>query len=156
MLGVKLALSVIHVLVGAAWFGAMFYSLTVLHPRAALFFKDNERFEAFIANVSDGARWKVLGACLLIAISGLGLTFINWPSSPSPLWLVLVGLKLALFLAALALFCYTSWWLWPARIFAAPEDIPTFQRKFRVIAQSLIVLVGLNLALGVAAHLLRK
>lgn len=154
MLVVKLALSIIHVLVGAAWFGAMFYSLTVLHPRAALFFKDNERFEAFIASVSDGARWKVLGACLLVAASGLGLVFINWPSSTSSLWLLLVGLKLALFLLALILFCYTSWWLWPGRIFAVPEDIPTFQRKFRLIAQSLIVLVGLNLTLGVAAHFL--
>ena len=149
----KLALSITHVLVAAAWFGAMFYSLTVLHPRAALFFKKNEDFETLITTVSAGARWKVLGACFLIAVSGIGLAIINWPSPVPPIWLLLVGLKLALFLVALALFSYTSWWLWPARVFAAAEEIPMFQRKFRLIAWSLIVLVGFNIALGVAAHI---
>lgn len=154
MLVFKLALSMTHVLVAAAWFGAMFYSLTVLHPRAALIFKKNEDFEAFITTLSDGARWKVLGACFLIAVSGIGLAIINWRSPVPSIWLVLVGLKFALFLVALAFFSYTSWQLWPARVFAATEDIPTFQRKFRLIGWSLIVLVGVNIALGVAIHIL--
>jgi len=153
MLVLQLALSVTHVLVAAAWFGAMFYSLTVLHPRAALFFKKNEDFEALITTMSAGARWKVLGACLLLAASGIWLTLINWRSPVPSIWLVFIGLKLALFLVALALFSYTSWWLWPARVFATAEELPLFQRKFRWIAWSLTVLVGLNIALGVAAHI---
>lgn len=153
MLAVKLALSMIHVLVAAAWFGAMFYSLTVLHPRAALFFRKNEAFEAFITTVSGGARWKVLGAASLTAVSGIGLAIINWRTPVPSIWLVFVGVKLGLFLMALALFSYISWRLWPARVFATTEEIPLFQRKFRLMAWSLMVLVGLNMALGVAAHL---
>ena len=154
MLFLKLALSMTHVLVAAAWFGAMFYSLTVLHPKAALFFKKAEDFEALITTLSDGARWKVLAACFLIAVSGAGLAIINWRSPVRSIWLILVALKLALFLVALALFSYTSWRLWPARVFATAEEIPLFHRKFRLIAWSLIFLVGFNIALGVAAHIL--
>lgn len=150
----KLALSTTHVLVATAWFGAMFYSVTVLHPRAVPFFKKDTDFEAFITTVSAGARWKVLGACFLIAASGIGLAIIKWRSPVPSIWLVLVGLKLTLFLMALGLFSYTSWRLWPARVFATSEDIPRFQRKFRLIAWSLIVLVGFNMPLGVAVHIL--
>jgi len=95
-----------------------------------------------------------LGACFLLAVSGIGLAIINWPSPVPATWLVLVGVKLALFLMALALFSYASWRLWPARVFATTKEIPLFQRTFRLIAWSLIVLVGLNKALGVAAHIL--
>lgn len=148
----QLALSTIHVVVAAAWFGAMFYSLTVLHPRAAAFFEKDVDFEAFITTVSDGARWKVLAACFLIAASGIGLAIINW-RSPVPLtWLVLIGLKLGLLLIAFGLFSYTSWRLWPARVFATSEDIPRFQRKFRLIAWCLTVVVGFNMTLGLAAR----
>ena len=38
-----------HVLVGGAWFGAMLYSLVVLHPRAQSFFRSSKQFEEFIA-----------------------------------------------------------------------------------------------------------
>lgn len=147
-----LALSVTHVLAGAAWFGAMFYSATVLHPRAAVFFRKNEDFEAFIMTLSDGARRKVLGACVLIAGSGIGLAITSWRSPVPFVWLALVGLKVALFLAAVVLFSYTSWRLWPRRVFATAEDLPALRRTYRLIVWTLLVLVGLNMALGVAAH----
>ena len=153
MLVLKLALSMTHALAGAAWLGAMLYSLVVLHPRAAVFFGDIKELEAFLITVSAGARWKVLGACGLVFASGMGLTIVNWPADASPAWQGVVLLKLALFLAALALFGYTSWWLWPARVFAADEEIPLVQKKFRRIGWSLIGLVGLNVALGVAIHI---
>jgi len=156
MASLELALSITHVLVAAAWFGAMVYSMTVLHPRASLFFKKNGDVEALLITLSDGARWKVLGACVLIAVSGVGLAITSWPSAVPATWLVLIGAKLALFLMAVALFGYTSWRLWPARVFATTEEIPVFRRKFRLIAWSLIVFVGLAMALGVAARLLRE
>jgi putative copper export protein len=68
-------LLLIHMLASAAWFGAMFYSLAVLHPRARAFFGDAKRFEEFISHVAAGARWKVLGGCLLIALTGAALMF---------------------------------------------------------------------------------
>ena len=140
-------------LVAAAWFGAMIYSLAVLQPRAARFFASDREFEDFIATISDGARWKVLTACLLLAATGIGLTIVLWRGAASPVWLALVTLKGALLLVALALFAYVSWWLWPARILAAPDEIPVFQRRFRLVGWSLIGLVGLGIALGLAARL---
>ena len=44
-----------HVLAGGAWFGAMLYSLMVLHPRARSFFSSSRQFEEFIAHVAAGA-----------------------------------------------------------------------------------------------------
>src|SRR5437667_10519815 len=110
----SLMLAILHVLAGAAWFGAMFYSLTVLQPRAARYFDRPERFEEFIATVSAGARWKVLAAFALVGGSGLGL-LLSPRMPPSALWIVLIAVKGVLFVAALALFVYMSWRLWPAR-----------------------------------------
>jgi hypothetical protein len=53
------------------------------------------------------------------------------------------------------LFLHTSWRLWPARIFAAPSDIPRFQRTFRRVAITMITLASLSTAAGVLLHTLR-
>jgi len=57
--------------------------------------------------------------------------------------------------AALILFLYTSWRLWPARIFAAPDEIPSFQRAFRRVAITMITLASVSTAGGVLLHTLR-
>src|SRR6516225_10182553 len=67
------ALVAIHVLAASAWFGAMFYSLFVLHPRARAFFDSPSKFEEFITFIAAGARWKVLSGCLVIGATGLAL-----------------------------------------------------------------------------------
>ena len=131
----------------------MFYSLTVLQPRAKAFFDDDQQFEEFVAIVSQRARWKVLSAFAVVLLSGLALIPLSHPPSPSCWWLSLIVTKLVLFVAALIVFCYASWWLWPARIFATPEEIPAFQKRFRRVGIAMIVLVGLDLALGVLAHI---
>src|SRR5262245_13452708 len=64
-------LAAIHILAAAAWFGAMFYSLAVLHPRARAFFETPSRLEAFLAFIATGARWKVLCGCFVIAMTGI-------------------------------------------------------------------------------------
>jgi hypothetical protein len=145
--------AIAHALAGAAWFGAMFYSLTVMQPRAVHFFSTPAQFEEFIAFVSHGARWKVLGAFAFVAATGIALFLLCLPAPP--VWLGLIAAKVALFFVALAVFVYTSWWLWPARVFVTPEEIPSIQRRFRIIGWTMIALVGLNLALGVAAHRLK-
>src|SRR5262245_47002825 len=147
-----LCLSVLHGLAGAAWFGAMFYSLTVLQPRAAAFFDKPAQFEEFIAAVSHGARWKVLSAFAIVGLSGFGLLALLWPASASPVWWTLIGVKIVLFLTALGVFIHTSWRLWPARILALVEEIPGYQRKFGLVGRTMIALIGLALALGIAAH----
>ena len=148
----SIVLTSAHVLAGAAWFGSMFYSLTVLHPRAQRYFETPDEFEHFITTVSDGSRSKVLGAFGFIAITGLALLLLSVPRTISYLWLTLIGFKIILFFVALVVFWYTSWRLWPARIFATPDEIPTFQRRFRTISRTMIALVGLNFVLGIVAH----
>jgi uncharacterized membrane protein len=146
-------LSVIHVLAGAAWFGSMFYSLVVLHPRAHRYFPKETEFEAFIATVSQGAWWKVLLAMGLIAVTGALLVIVRWPHPPSPRWLLLVGAKAVLFVAALCLFVHTSWRLWPARLFASPDEVPRFQRAFHRVSLAMNSFAVLSIILGVLLHL---
>ncbi len=144
-------LAVVHVLAGAAWFGAMFYSLTVLQPRAARFFDRPEQFESFIAFISHGLRRKVLAAFAVMAATGLGLA-VTRGGGVSPAWLLLIALKVIFLLLALVVFVHVSWRLWPARVLALPEEVPVQQRRFRRAGLCMIALVGLNLVLGVLAQ----
>ena len=147
-------LAAAHVLAGAAWFGAMLYSLTVLHPRARSFFGSPRQFEDFIAHLSAGARWKVLGGAAFIGLTGVGL-LLYLPTGPLPpgKWVCLL-IKVILYVGAVSLFCFTSWVLWPARTLSSTEEIPEFQRKFRIIAVTLLALVGVSMMLGVlCSHL---
>jgi uncharacterized membrane protein len=149
-------LAVIHVLAGAAWFGAMFYSVFVLHPRGRAFFDRPGDFEAFITFVSHGARYAVLAALGVLALTGAGLILVRMPSGPLPGWVLLAGAKVGLFALALGLFIVVSWCLWPARVLAAPEEVPAWQRTFRRVAWTMLVLAGLNIVLGVLAHCWRE
>jgi hypothetical protein len=148
----RFILITIHVLAGAAWFGAMLYSLLALHPRALLFFQNSKQFEDFIAFLAAGARWKVLGIMALIAFSGMGLLFLPG-AQQSVLFRNCVIIKIILFIFAFVVFCYASWILWPARIMAASHEIPMFQRRFRVVAIVLICLIGLSMVLGLTRGL---
>jgi hypothetical protein len=138
-----------HVLAGAAWFGAMLYSLTVLHPRARSFFGSPRQFEEFIVYLAAGARWKVLGGAAFIALTGLGLLLLPAARTASTAWSACIAAKVFLFVLAVGLFCFASWKLWPARILASPADVPEYQRRFRLVAFTLLVLVALSTALGV-------
>src|SRR5712664_2783567 len=111
-------LAAAHVLAGAAWFGAMFYSLLVLHPRARSFFSSSRQFEEFIAHVAAGARWKVLGGAAFVAVSGAGLLLLRGAEHASTGRNACAIAKAVLFAIAVSLFCFTSWVLWPARILA--------------------------------------
>lgn len=149
--------AVLHVLVAATWFGAMAYSFAVLHPRAGTFFgPDAQGFETLMTVLAAGARWKVLGACGLLAVSGVGLTVAHLATTASAgaAWIALIWVKTGLFIATVALFCYVSWRMWPARVFAiGPEEVTRHQRRFRVVAVVLLGLVGTQIVLGVvAAH----
>jgi uncharacterized membrane protein len=140
-----------HVLAAAAWFGGMAYSFAVLHPRARAFFGSLRQFEEFVAFIAAGARWKVLAGCAVIALTGVML--LPGHDHAPAVWRECLAAKVVLFVIAVAIFCYTSWRLWPARVFAAPAEIPAFQRRFRWIALSLMGIVGLCFLLAsVAAH----
>ena len=144
-----LLLLVIHVLLSAAWLGAMVYSLGVLHPRAKRYFagRDDE-FEGLIATLAQGARWKVLGLVAAIGATGLGLLV----TAPRPVDGLLLA-KVAAYTLAVGVFGYASWWLWPRRIFAVGDEVRWHQRRFRVVATVLVALVAVATALAaVRAH----
>ncbi len=143
-----------HILASAAWFGAMLYSLIILHPRARLFFDNPSQFEEFIAWIAAGSRWKVLGGCVIIALTGIGLLFLSGIGNKSTIWFLCIITKILLFLFAVSLFCFVSWKLWPARILAPKDKALDFQRKFHKIAIMLLVLVGVSITLSVlCSHL---
>ena len=145
-------LAVTHALAGAAWLGSMVYSLLVLQPRARAYFGNEGELEAFFVTISHGARGKVLLALGVIVVTGAGLMIERWPHSISVRWLALVVAKVVLFAAALSLFIYTSWRLWPARLFASAGDLPRLQRTFRQVGHTMITLALLSMALGVLLH----
>ena len=145
-------LAVAHALSSAAWFGAMFYSLTVMQPRAKRFFASDAEFEEFVATVAQGARWSVLAAFAFVAITGVGLIVVARPVPVTNLWLVIVALKVALFALALAIFSYASWQLWPRRIFASPAELPRIRQQFRIVGFALLTIAALSFALGILPH----
>ncbi len=147
---IYLVTAIVHALASAAWFGSMFYSFFVLHPRAKKFFATNdEEFEQFIATVAQGARWKVLAAFAVVAISGVLLILMGRPQPTPALWIGCVVAKAVCLLIALAVFCYASWRLWPARIFATPNELPALRRSFRQVAITLLLLIATASALGI-------
>ncbi len=145
-------LTIAHVLTAAVWLGAMFYSFFLLHPRARSFFQKPQEFEAFIATVSQGARWKVLAALGVIGLTGAALVVYRRPQPLTGKWVALMAAKAVLFTAALGLFVHVSWRLWPARILATTEEIPRQQKTFTRVAAAMLLLAGLSMTLGILAH----
>ena len=142
-------LTTVHAGTAAVWLGAMLYSLLVVQPRAVAELEDPEPL--FVA-LAAGARWKVIAMCAVLAASGAGLIAIEDDASGA--WAVLVGVKTALLIAALALFAHVSWRMWPARLFALPGDVPAHRRRFRAVALTLTGLVTAAFALGTVADTL--
>jgi putative copper export protein len=146
------ALAVAHALSSAAWFGSMFYSLTVMQPRAKRFFATDAEFEEFVATVAQGARWKVLAAFAFVAITGALLVVVARPVPMTTAWLAIIAVKIALFAAAVAIFCYASWRLWPRRIFASPAELPAIRARFRAVGFTLLSIAAASFALGIVPH----
>jgi hypothetical protein len=137
--------------VGAVWLGAMTYSLAVVQPRAARFFANRPRDrERFAVELAAGARRPVLGAVALLAASGAGLVVAE-DGARAAGWWTLVGLKAAGLCVAAGLFAHLSWRLWPARLFARPDELETHRRRFTRLAAALTAIVALEFVLGAAA-----
>lgn len=144
-----------HMLVAAAWFGAMAYSLAVVQPRAVRFLADERRSEDFAAVLAAGARYSVLVLVAVLALSGAGLVAVGADDGRSNAWWALVAAKGVLLAISLAVFAYVSWRLWPARLFAGPRELPAIRARFRLAAYTLTGLVAAALVLSAAAIALR-
>jgi len=153
---VRASFVLLHVGSTAAWLGAMLYSLFVVQPRAAAFFRDRDELEDFTIVLAAGARRKVLALIAVVAGSGAALTLLEVAEHDSirGLWLALVAVKAGLLLAALALFVFVSWRLWPARALAhalESADAPAVRVRFRTVAIALTAVVTAALVLGAFA-----
>jgi hypothetical protein len=156
----RTVLALVHVGVAAAWLGGMLYSIVVVQPRLAAFLADAGEREDFATVLAAGARWKVLGLAAALLLSGVGLTAIelNDADAPSGAWVALVVGKLALLAAAVVLFAYVSWRLWPRRLLAhmsGSPELAAIQARFRVVAMTLTALIGAGLIAGVLADAVR-
>ncbi len=147
----RLAFLLLHAMAGAAWFGSIFYSIFVLYPRLSRHFNDISERERFLLTLSHGARWHMVAAMCLVALSGLAL-LVKPRTEITQTWLAFMALKTALMLASAVLFWRVSWHWWPARLFAMEAELPALHRRFRVGATAMLVMVGMNAMLGLMAR----
>lgn len=154
MTAFRFVLLLAHVVAGAVWLGAMAYSLGVIQARVRALFDDPVRAEEVAVFMAAGARWKVIAVMAVLAATGGGLVVVQgWGHSAR--WQIAIGAKVLLLAVAAAVFAWVSWRLWPARVFALPEEIPGWQRRFRIVGATLLGLVSAEFVLGIAAHVIR-
>jgi uncharacterized membrane protein len=141
------ALVVVHAGLATVWLGGMAYSLTVVQPKVARFFADDEdRHEEFVALIAQGNRWKVIA--LIVALAGTGVAL--WAMDDFEHTAAQLA-KAGLLTIATAIFWYVSWRHWPRRVFALPEERPAMRRQLRMLASTMTVLVGAAFVIGVSA-----
>jgi len=141
-----LFLNLVHTLA----FGSMFYSLNVLQPKTRAYFIGDRQYEDFMAGLAQGARTKMFAAFALMGASGAVMAVLHWRDSW--LWLTLLGVKVALFLAALGVFCVVTFRYWPLRVFATDDELPMHHARFKRVGWTMQTLIGLNMAMGIIAH----
>jgi len=141
------ALVVVHAGLATVWLGGMAYSLTVVQPKVARFFADDDdRHEEFVALIAQGNRWKVIA--LIVALAGTGVAL--WAMDDFEHTAAIL-VKAGLLAIATAIFWYVSWRHWPRRVFALPEERPAMRHQLRMLASTMTVLVGAAFVIGVSA-----
>lgn len=144
----RTCLTLMHVLSGAAWFGASFYYLFVLYPRLSSHFEKVAERENFMLALAHGARWQVVTAIGFVGSSGLALALLPRSEVP-PSWTWFIAGKTVLLLASAILFWRVSWYWWPARLFALESELPAIHQRFRLGAACMLMMLGANAILGV-------
>ena len=138
----------VYLVLTTLWLGSMVYSLVVVQPKVARFFRDDEQREEFLVVLANGNRWPVVALVVGLLLSGGGVAIAGSGA-------VAIGFTLAvgLDLVAAGIFVDVSWRHWPARIFALPEEIPGFRRRLTVRAATMTVLIGVSYVVALAVSL---
>ena len=149
---IELIVRVVHAVVGAVWLGSIYFSLMVLHRQSPELFDTLQEFEEYVTGLSDGNRWRVMSAVGTTGVTGLILMALSTENLGDPLWLAIMGVKIAALLATFGVFCYVSWRLWPERVFAVGDEIPALQRKGTILRATMFTFVSLSFILGIVVH----
>ncbi len=142
--------TLVHVLGGGVWIGAVGFNVFVLHPRAEKFFAEPWQFENFVFTVVSGMRWWVVAG--IVMLGGAGVELVRLRELPMD---AVLGAKVGLLLATTGLFVVLSWRMWPARVLATAEELEGFRRRFAQVGVAMVTCNLLNVVLGVWHHVLR-
>lgn len=135
----------------ALWLGAMAYSLGVVQPKVARFFPDQRQREEFLTVLAHGNRWRVMALLAALTVTAAAVLV----NSPGRAVAAGYAAALALHLVAAGVFAHVSWRHWPARVFALPQELPGYHRRLRVLAWTMLGLVGSAFLAALAASLWR-
>lgn len=148
---VTAVLEAVHTIALASWFGCMCYSVMFVqkHPMRA---REPQVWENFVTEMVHGVRWIVMGTTAVILPTWIALIVLHAATQGAdPLWLTLVIVKSLVLIGVMLLFVYMSYHLWPLRIFALPEEIPSLDKRFMATSQGLVSTLGAAIILGVVA-----
>ena len=148
MSGLPVIFEGVYLALTTLWLGSMVYSLVVVQPKIARFFRDDERREEFLIALANGNRWPVVALIVGLVFSG-GAVALAGSGAVSAGYAVAVGLDLV----AAWVFVDVSWRHWPARMFALPEELPGFRRRLTLRATTMTVLIGVSYVVAVAVSL---
>jgi uncharacterized membrane protein len=147
---VDVILHATHVWAWGLYAGSLVYIYFRLFPDMRRWLPDEERFEAFSLATGHGLRWWIYGALGLSAASGALL--LARAGAHGTAFTALMGLKIALFVVAVAVYTRVSYVMWPARVFVASADRAAEQRRFFRVALGLLALLVAQALAGAAAH----
>ncbi|WP_331767325.1 hypothetical protein [Embleya sp. NBC_00896] len=133
----ELLSTVAHLTLAASWMGSMAYSLTVVQPKVASFLPDEQRREEFLVTLAHGNRRKVVGLVAALLLTGVAVIV-----SSAGAKVVGYAAALVLYAGAAGIFAHVSWRHWPARVFALPPELAGFRRRLRLLATTMLALVG--------------
>jgi uncharacterized membrane protein len=142
----------VHAFAAALWLGSIFYSATQLHPRTPKIIKDQEAAEQFLLSITHGNRYRVMTAMVFVGFSGLALWLWNPPNTETlenAYWS-----KVFLMCMTFCAFVYTSWVLYPKRIFADIKGIEKHRRMNSIARWTMLCTISINFAVGILVHLL--
>jgi hypothetical protein len=146
--GMMVLVELAYLVLTTLWLGSMIYSLVVVQPRVARFFRDDEQREEFLVVLANGNRWPVVALIVGLLLSG-GVVAFAGSGAVSVGYTLAVGLDLV----AAGIFVDVSWRHWPARVFALSEEIPGFRRRLTVRAVTMTVLIGVSYVVSLAVSL---
>lgn len=139
-------LTVVHLGLLAVWSGSMAYSLVIVQPRLVRALgHDDDLVEHLLFVMGANNRRPVVAIIvgLFLTLAAIAVTRDLGTAGTA-----LVVAEAALLATATAVFANVSWRLWPARVFALPEERPGHRRALRRHGIAMTGLAGASFVLA--------